>query len=74
MTRPVDPVSAAWRSTRSRISLTVVSMKLDGVQAGAIPAIPVTKLRRTSLPRGVWTTSGWNWIPYMFRSGAARPA
>ena len=30
---------------------------------------PVTKLRRTSRPRGVWTTSGWNWMPYRFRSG-----
>ena len=35
-------------------------------------AIPVTKLRRTSLPRGVWTTSGWNWMPYRF-GGRGRP-
>ena len=33
-------------------------MKLAGVQVWAIPAISTTKLRRTSRPRGVWTTSG----------------
>ena len=37
-------------------------------------AMPTTKLRSTSRPRGVWTTSGWNWMPYRFRSGASRPA
>ena len=26
------------------------------------------------LPRGVWTTSGWNWMPYSPRSGSASPA
>ena len=65
---------AACASTRSRISATVDSMKLAGVQVGAAPAMPMTKLRRTSRPRGVWTTSGWNWIPYRLRSGSARPA
>jgi hypothetical protein len=34
MTLPSEPVSRAWRSTRSRISVTVVSMKFAGVQAG----------------------------------------
>ena len=46
------------------MSATVVSMKLAAVQVGAISAMPTTKLRRTSRPRGVWTTSGWNWMPY----------
>ena len=74
MTLPSEPVARACASTRSRIALTVDSMKFAGVQLGAIPAMPVTKLRRTSRPRGVWTTSGWNWIPYRFRAGASRPA
>ena len=74
MTRPSEPVAAAWASTRSRISATVCSMKLAGVHVGEAPAMPTTKLRRTSRPCGVWTTSGWNWIPYRFRSGAASPA
>ena len=34
MTLPSEPVSVAWRSTRSRISATVVSMKLAAVQVG----------------------------------------
>ena len=74
MTSPSEPVAAAWASTRSRISATVVSMKLAAVQVGATPAMPTTKLRRTSRPRGVWTTSGWNWMPYRLRAGSARPA
>ena len=74
MTLPSEPVSRACPSTRSRISATVVSMKFADVQAGAMCAMPVTKLRRTSLPRGVWATSGWNWMPYRLRSGASRPA
>ena len=48
----VDPVSAAWASTRSRISATVDSMKFADVQAGSAPAMPRTKLRSTSRPRG----------------------
>ncbi|MBP1705305.1 MAG: Bacterial Ig-like domain (group 3), partial [Chloroflexi bacterium] len=49
-------------------------MKLAGVHVGRAPAIPVTKLRRMSRPCGVWTTSGWNWIPYSRRAGSAMPA
>ena len=65
----------AWRvDALPDLALTVDSMKFAGVQLGAIPAMPVTKLRRTSRPRGVCTTSGWNWMPYRFRAGAARPA
>ena len=63
ITSPSEPVAAAWRSTRSRMPATVVSMKLAAVQVGSMPAIPTTKLRSTSRPRGVWTTSGWNWMP-----------
>ena len=74
MTSPSDPVSRAWASTRSRMSATVVSMKLPAVQVGATSAMPSTKLRRTSRPRGVWTTSGWNWMPYSPRLGSASPA
>src|ERR1044072_3274691 len=66
---PAEPVAGAWACTRSRISATVPSMKFAGVQVGLAPAIPRTKLRRTSRPRGVWTTSGWNWMPYRWRGG-----
>ncbi len=37
MTSPSEPVSRAWASTRSRMSATVVSMKLPAVQVGATP-------------------------------------
>ena len=74
MTSPSEPTSRAWASTRARISATVDSMKLAGVQVARAPAIPRTKLRRTSRPRGVWATSGWNWIPYRFRVGSTSPA
>ena len=40
MTSPSEPVAAAWASTRVRISATVDSMKLAGVQVGAAPAMP----------------------------------
>jgi hypothetical protein len=49
-------------------------MKLAGVHVGLAPAIPTTKLRSTSRPRGVWTTSGWNWMPYRLRDSSMRPA
>ena len=74
MTLPSEPVARAWASTRSRMPATVVSMKLAAVHDGSTPAMPVTKLRRTSRPRGVCTTSGWNWMPYRLRSGACSPA
>ena len=69
MTRPSEPGPRAWASTRSRMSATVDSMKFAGVHVGATPAMPTTKLRRMSRPRGVWTTSGWNWMPYRLRDG-----
>ena len=74
MTSPSESVARACPSTRARISATVDSMKLAGVQVARAPAIPITKLRRMSRPRGVWPTSGWNWIAYSPRSGSAKPA
>src|SRR3989304_299990 len=74
MTLPSDPTSRACASTRSRISATGDSMKVAGVHVARAPAIPTTKLRRTSRPRGVWATWGWNWIPYRFRASSTRPA
>ncbi len=56
------------------MSATVASTKDAGVQVGAAPAMSTTKLRRISLPRGVWATSGWNWMPYSPRSVSASPA
>ena len=52
MTRPSEPVARACASTRARISDTVDSMKLAGVQVGRAPAMPRTKLRSRSRPRG----------------------
>ena len=74
MTLPSEPTSRAWSSTRVRISATVDSMKLAGVHVWVMPATPTTKLRRTSRPRGVCATSGWNWMPYRFRAWSTRPA
>src|SRR5664280_310144 len=71
ITRPSPPDSRACASTRERISAIVDSMKLAGVHVGRAPAIPITKLRSTSRPRGVCPTSGWNWIPYRPRTGSA---
>src|SRR3954462_2679138 len=73
MTSPSEPVSRACASTRSRMPATVVSVKLAGVQVGETPAMATTKLRRMSRPRGVWTTSGWNWMPYRLRLPSAEP-
>ena len=68
MTLPSEPTSRAWSSTRRRISATVDSMKLAGVQVGRdARRRPTTKLRRTSRPCGVCATSGWNWMPYRCR-------
>ena len=33
------------------------------VQSPFSPAIRWVKLRSISAPRGVWATSGWNWMP-----------
>ncbi len=53
---------------------TVASTKFAAVQVGRAPAMPMTKLRRTSRPWGVWTTSGWNWIAYRPRDGSTKLA
>ena len=74
MTCPSEPVAAACRSTRSRMPATVVSMKLAGGPRLGDAGDATTKLRRMSRPRGVWTTSGWNWMPYRPPPGSARPA
>ena len=63
MTRPSEPVAAAWASTRTRMAATVEAMKSLVVQVARAPAMPKTKLRRMARPAGVWTTSGWNWMP-----------
>ena len=52
MTLPSVPAARAWASTRSRISLTVESMKLLGVHVWVMPAMPTTKLRSTWRPAG----------------------
>ena len=51
--------SAEWIA-RSKAAMKTT---LPGVQVPSLRQIPLTKFRRMSLPRGVWTTSGWNWSP-----------
>ena len=54
MTRPSEPVAAAWASTRSRIPATVWSMKLAGVQVGDSAGDPDDEVAQdVAAPRGV---------------------
>ena len=39
-----------------------------GDQVSSQPHASVRKRVRISVPYGVWTTSGWNWIPKIDRS------
>ena len=39
-------------------------MNMLGVHDGVAPQTSNRKFSSTSLPRGVWATSGWNWTPY----------
>src|SRR5207248_1827885 len=55
MTRP-PPTCARMLSVAS-------AMNEPGVHVGVHLQTPKRKLRSTSRPLGVWTTSGWNWMP-----------
>ena len=55
MTRPLP--------TWARIFSTISWRKEAMVQSPESPAIRWVKLRSIRAPRGVWATSGWNWMP-----------
>ena len=49
-------------------------MKCSGVQSAFAPQMPSTKLRSSSIPCRVCTTSGWNCTAQMRRASSAIPA
>ena len=53
---------------------TCCSMMETWVQAGRHPQASSRNRSNTSLPRSVWTTSGWNCTPKMRRSASCRAA
>jgi hypothetical protein len=62
-TPPDRPQIARASPTWARIDSTCSAMTEAGDQRSRQPAISRRKRVRISLPYGVWTTSGWNWIP-----------
>ena len=62
-TPPLSAQSTRPSPTSRRMLSTASSMKLRMDQPPSQPATPNRKLRKTSMPRGVWTTSGWNCTP-----------
>ncbi len=73
-TPPDRPQIARPSPTCSRISATCSSMIDAGDQSPSQPQTSKRKLLRMSVPCGVWTTSGWNWMPYRPRSGDSSAA
>ena len=65
--RRIDPAGEAedrlGGADLRRMRRTCSSMIEAGVQVGRQPQPRNRKSRRTSMPFGVWTTSGWNWTP-----------
>ncbi len=49
--------------TRARMSAIALWTKAAGSQVSEHSQTRVRKLARSCLPAGVWTTSGWNWMP-----------
>ena len=54
---------AGLAPTFARTDAMASSANEPGVQVGASPATSKRNAPKMSAPRGVWTTSGWNWIP-----------
>jgi hypothetical protein len=54
--------------TCSRIRATCSSTTDAADQLMSQPAMSRRKVSRMWVPYGVWTTSGWNWMPYSCRS------
>ena len=62
-TPPERPQMTFSLPSWARIFSTSWPTKFSIVQLGSALQMPNTKLRRTSLPRSLWWTSGWNWMP-----------
>ena len=65
LSTPPDSAQITWPGPRPLANLGHggLDQVLRQSQFGRTPAMPTTKLRSTSRPTGVWTTSGWNWMP-----------
>src|SRR5881397_1636814 len=53
---------------------TARSMTLAAVHSGSRRHPSYRNLFNTSIPRGVWATSGWNWTAYRPRAGSSMAA
>src|SRR5918994_450494 len=67
-TPPESAQRTAASPTWARIRATASSTMFTGVQSGSTPQPSKRKRFRTSFPRSVWDTSGWNWTPKSPRS------
>src|SRR5207248_10992206 len=73
-TPPDNAQMARTDPTCLRTAATVASTKCWGVHVGLAWQIFRTKLRRMSVPRLVWWTSGWNWTANRFFCAFSIPA
>ena len=64
---PTREPSTAPSPTCNRISSIAAEMIACGVQLAVAAQISMTKARKSSMPRGLWCTSGWNCTPYRRR-------
>ena len=62
-TPPESPQIARPSPTWARIASICSSITDLGLQVRSHPHTSSRKFVRTCWPYGVWTTSGWNWIP-----------
>ncbi len=62
-TPPERPQMARASPTWARMRSTCSSMTCVAVQVGAQSQASKRNHLRRSVPKGVWTTSGWNWTP-----------
>ena len=69
-TPPLSAHNTRSEPTWSRTAATCCSMIDTWVHPGAHPHTSIRKWSKSSLPRSVWTTSGWNCTPYSRCSGS----
>ena len=69
-TPPLSAHSTRSDPTWARTAATCCSMMETCVHPGRQPQTSMRKWSNTSLPRSVWTTSGWNCRPKSRRSGS----
>jgi len=73
-TPPESPQMARASPTCPRMRSTCSSMRWVAVQVGEQSQASNRNHLSRSLPKGVWTTSGWNCTPYIRRSGFSMAA